>query len=401
MRASPLILCLAATLTLGQATAAAAQAAADSLIAAHSTDSVNVVQAKARKTGFARRVIRYFLHANNPDPTKKVDFGVIPGPHYSSTTGLGLGILGTATYSADRTDSLLPRSNAMVYTDMTTGGFFLVGLKGTHFFPHGNYRLDYKANVSTFSASYWGIGYEAADLDANESDYRRNRILAMGRFLFHLGRGVYLGPIVHYRVFQAKGVKPERQPLWQGEDLTVRNSAAGLSLTYDSRDFMLGATRGMFFQLDQTFSPRFMGNGDYGFSATELTLSAYKPLWRGGVLAGEWHSLFTYGHTPWPLLAEVGSNDRMRGYYEGRYRDKNLMEGQVELRQKIKGRHGAVVWVALANVFPTFDDIAMRRALPNVGLGYRWEFKKGINIRIDYGYGRQGGGFIFNLGEAF
>lgn len=374
--------------------------AKDSLYAAPG-DTVHASENRDGTKGFARRVIRYFLQANNPDPKKKVDFGVIPGPHYSSTTGLGLGILGTATYSADRTDSLLPRSNAMVYTDATTGGFFLVGLKGTHFFPHGRYRLDYKANVSTFSASYWGIGYDAADDDANESDYRRNRILAMGRFLFHLGRGVYLGPIVHYRVFQAKGVKESKRPLWLGEDLTIRNSAAGLSLTYDSRDFMLGASRGVFLQLDQTFSPRFMGNGDYGFSATELTISSYKRLWHGAVLAGEWHSLFTYGSTPWPLLAEVGSNDRMRGYYEGRYRDKNLMEGQVELRQRIKGRHGAVLWVALANAFPSFDDIAMRRTLPNAGIGYRWEFKKGINIRIDYGYGRQGGGFIFNLGEAF
>lgn len=111
--------------------------------------------------------------------------------------------------------------------------------------------------------------------------------------------------------------------------------------------------------------------------------------------------MFNYGHTPWAFLAEVGSNDRMRGYYAGRYADKIVIEGQLELRQHIKGRNGVVAWVALANAFDKFDNIAWRRTLPNAGIGYRWEFKKHINIRIDYGFTRKGGGFIFNINEAF
>jgi len=59
------------------------------------------------------------------------------------------------------------------------------------------------------------------------------------------------------------------------------------------------------------------------------------------------------------------------------------------------------VWAGLANVFKDFDHIAMRHTLPNAGIGYRWEFKKGINVRIDYGFTRNGGGFIFNVNEAF
>ena len=39
--------------------------------------------------------------------------------------------------------------------------------------------------------------------------------------------------------------------------------------------------------------------------------------------------------------------------------------------------------------------------LPNGGIGYRWEFKKGINVRLDYGLSKNGGGFIFSLNEAF
>ena len=40
--------------------------------------------------------------------------------------------------------------------------------------------------------------------------------------------------------------------------------------------------------------------------------------------------------------------------------------------------------------------------LPNFGIGYRWEFKKDVNVRLDYGFGKGGqSGFIFNINEAF
>lgn len=358
------------------------------------------VPAKAHN-GIFKKIVNYFRDSNKQKPNKKIDFGFIPGPNYSATTGLGLGLLGTATYSADHTDPTLPRSNASVYSNMTTAGFFMVGLRGNHIFPHESFQLDYKVNLSTFSTSYWGMGYANADNDDNETDYRRNRINAMARFMVRLAPNTYIGPFVNYRVTQASDVNEDFSYLWQGQDKTIHTYTAGLSFTYDSRDFMLNASKGVFVQIDQTFTPRCFGNGKYNFSTTEATFATYGKLWKGAILAGELHGQFNYGHIPWSQLATVGSNDRMRGYYEGRYNDKNVIEGQVELRQHIKGRNGVVAWVALANAFPNFKNIAWRYTLPNAGVGYRWEFKKRINIRVDYGFTRNGGGFIFNINEAF
>lgn len=358
------------------------------------------VPAKAHN-GIFKKIVNYFRDSNKQKPNKKIDFGFIPGPNYSATTGFGLGLLGTATYSADHTDPTLPRSNASVYSNMTTAGFFMVGLRGNHIFPHESFQLDYKVNLSTFSTSYWGMGYANADNDDNETDYRRNRINAMARFMVKLAPNTYIGPFVNYRVTQASDVNEDFSYLWQGQDKTIHTYTAGLSFTYDSRDFMLNASKGVFVQIDQTFTPRCFGNGKYNFSTTEATFATYGKLWKGAILAGELHGQFNYGHIPWSQLATVGSNDRMRGYYEGRYNDKNVIEGQVELRQHIKGRNGVVAWVALANAFPDFKNIAWRYTLPNAGVGYRWEFKKRINIRVDYGFTRNGGGFIFNINEAF
>lgn len=365
------------------------------------TTSVDSLPVAKKKEGFVRKVINYFARANKPNPNKRVDFGVLPGPHYSSTAGLGLGIMASATYSMDRTDSLLPHSNASIFTDMTTKGFLLLGVRGNNIFPHERFRLDYRVYIYTFPTSFWGIGYENGSKDENETDYRRLRFDVMGRFLVRIAPNTYVGPMVNFRYIKAAEIDPaENMPLFAGQDLKVSSRTVGASFTYDSRDFMLNARRGWFVQLDQSFTPRFLGN-DYCFSSTDLTLCTYREVWKGGVLAGEFHGALNYGKPAWCLLSEVGSTSRMRGYYEGRYRDKDILEAQVELRQHIKGRNGIVVWLGAAEVFPRFTKMSWESVLPNGGFGYRWEFKKRINVRLDLGFGKNGPGVMFNINEAF
>lgn len=102
------------------------------------------------------------------------------------------------------------------------------------------------------------------------------------------------------------------------------------------------------------------------------------------------------------MMALLGNSYSMRGYYEGRYRDKHKIEGQVELRQHVWKRNGVVVWIGAGTVFNKFSALCMDRVLPNYGIGYRWEFKKNVNVRLDYGFGKNGqSGFIFNINEAF
>ncbi|MGL5399044.1 MAG: BamA/TamA family outer membrane protein, partial [Plesiomonas shigelloides] len=39
--------------------------------------------------------------------------------------------------------------------------------------------------------------------------------------------------------------------------------------------------------------------------------------------------------------------------------------------------------------------------LPNAGVGYRFAFKPRVNIRLDWGVGRNTSGFYFQVNEAF
>ena len=352
------------------------------------------------KHGLVARLLQYFAESDKPKPDKKIDFGIIGGPHYASDTGLGLGLVASALYSTDRSDSTLEKSNASLYSDMTTKGFLMIGIRGNNIFPKKRYRLDYRIYVYTFPSYLWGFSYPQSDNDDNKSKYSRTKFEVMARCLIPVNRYSYLGPIARYHSVHAYKLKDQAPQLLEGLPKTVSDFGVGVSYTFDSRDFMLNASRGWFMQLDLTTNPTFLGNNNTYWSA-ELQLATYRKAWRGAIIAGELHTRQSTGQVPWPMLADVGSSNRMRGYYEGRYRDKNVIDAQVELRQHIWHRNGIVLWLGAAEVFPRYSDMRLSRILPNAGVGYRWQFKKGVNVRLDYGFSRNGTGFIFNINEAF
>ena len=78
-----------------------------------------------------------------------------------------------------------------------------------------------------------------------------------------------------------------------------------------------------------------------------------------------------------------------------------MLSAQVEYRQHIYSRLGCAFWVGGASVFPTFSSFDIKDVLPNYGIGLRIELKHNVNGRIDYGFGKGTGGFVFSIGEAF
>ena len=49
----------------------------------------------------------------------------------------------------------------------------------------------------------------------------------------------------------------EKPELWEGMAARTTNTSLGLSLAYDSRDFLTNAYHGYYLRIDQRFSPAF------------------------------------------------------------------------------------------------------------------------------------------------
>ncbi|MDE5568201.1 MAG: BamA/TamA family outer membrane protein [Muribaculaceae bacterium] len=344
------------------------------------------------------KVIDYFNHTNDVKPQKDFDFSFIGGPHYSSDTKFGIGAVAAGVYRADRSDTITQPSNISIYFDATTSLFFKLGVRGTHFFPGDRRRWSYDVNFASVNTKFWGIGYENCVNNDNESKYKYLTSRVETEFVWLTLPELYIGPKIAFDYVNGRDFsKPE---LLNGEDHRTFNLGAGFTVQYDTRDNMTATTHGIYLKLEQLFNPRFLAN-KYAFSQTELTASGFHPLWRGAILAANLHARFTYGNTPWGLLSTLGGSYTMRGYFEGRYRDKSEIDICLELRQHIWRRNGAVIWVGGGTIFPEFSAIRLSRLLPNYGIGYRWEFKRFINVRLDLGFGKGQTGFIFSINEAF
>lgn len=359
-------------------------------------DSVTV-----KKPGLIQRVIDYFTDANKEHPDKAFDISFIGGPEYSSETGFGVGIIGSGLYTAGkqwRTDTVTPKSNVSLKFEVATHQYYKGGAEGIHIFPKDRMRLIYDTYFYSFKDKMWGVGYDMGSDDANESVFKRLEARVKLDYVVRLGPNMFLGPSGMFTYANARRV--DNPELLCGQKDKIYTTGLGLTLLLDSRDFAPNAYRGVYVKVDQVFNPSFMGN-KYAFSYTEAIAAVYCRAWRGAVIAPMVHARFTYGDTPWSMMSTFGGSHYMRGYYEGRYRDKCVMDATVEFRQHVWGRNGIVVWLGAGTIFPNFAALRLDRVLPNGGIGYRWEFKKRVNVRLDVGFGRGEKGVNFSINEAF
>ena len=168
----------------------------DSASVSVTSDSVAV------KRSFFKKFLDYFNDANKEKKNKKFDFSVIGGPHYSSDTKLGLGLVAAGLYRTDRADTLLPLSTVSLYGDVSTVGFYLLGVRGSHIFPKDKYRLNYNLYFYSFPSLYWGVGYRNAVNDENESSYKRFQAQVKVDFMFRMAKKLLSGAYGKFRLYR-------------------------------------------------------------------------------------------------------------------------------------------------------------------------------------------------------
>lgn len=350
-----------------------------------------------KKKNIIDKVIDYFNNSNKKQPGKKLDISFLGGPSYSSSTSLELAVIAAGIYRTSL-DSLTPVSDVSVYAEASIKGMYDVGIRGHHIFAKDKIRINYDANFLHFPSKFWGIGYDMESLESNESEYTLLQSAAKIEVLFNLSHDFFLGPSVDFNY--SKRWKADNPELWNGEDPRIFNYGMGVVLNHDTRDDISNATKGVNLRLHQRFFPKGFHN-DYCFSSTELTFAVYKKFWSSGVFAFQAHGMASYGKVPWSMLPTVDQSKGIRGYYDGRYRSRNEADIVFELRQKVYRRHGVAVWCGLGTVFDRFSEINIHRLLPSVGVGYRWEFKKNVNVRVDIGFGKHSHDFNIGINEAF
>ncbi len=357
----------------------------------------SIIQDSTEQRNLIQRIVHYFNEAKKDKSTKKFDISFIGGPNYSVDTKLGIGLLASGMYRLDREDLSLPPSTVSMYTNLTTSGFFSVGIVDHTIFPDDAYRINADINFSYNPSKFYGIGYAAGDA-GNYSEYNLYTLSLKAEFLKKILNNTYAGLTLN--VEDVNGKDFEVEAMAPAEDLKNTAVGGGILLTYDTRDFIPNPYKGIYFKYEQNFYPELFGSS-HSFNIIEVTARAYQRIWGNGILAFDVNGVFQNGEVPWTMLSQLGGSRQMRGYFKGRFRDKKQINAQVELRQKIYNRHGIAVWAGGGTVANSLSNLQIDQVLPTYGIGYRWEFKKRVNIRFDYGFGKYTSGFYFNINESF
>lgn len=179
-------------------------------------------------------------------------------------------------------------------------------------------------------------------------------------------------------------------------------SGLGLSFRYDTRKNTFYPTQGYQIRANSTlYNSSFLS--DYNYLVSEVDAIRYFDFKRDRVLATYVYGRFIQGNAPFFHISSIGGNKKMRGYYQGYYRDKQLLGWQVEYRTPVWWRFGLVAFAGNAVVAPTIDKFALKNIRTTAGGGLRFllDKERKINLRIDYGVSKETSGFYLTISEAF
>jgi outer membrane protein assembly factor BamA len=181
-----------------------------------------------------------------------------------------------------------------------------------------------------------------------------------------------------------------------------RISGLGAGINYDTRNSIFFPTKGWL--LDASlYSESALTGSQFNYRRISLDAARYWALGKKGVLALNGVSVLSFGQVPFHQMPVIGGTKRLRGYFEGKYRDNHLLIVQGEYRQPLFWRLGAVAFAGLGMVGERFESLAIRNTRHHFGAGLRLMIDKAqkINIRADYGWGYRSSGFYLTFGEAF
>jgi hypothetical protein len=336
------------------------------------------------------------------DPDKLIDFSVLPGPFYSPEMDLGLGVSAIGLYQADKDDKVSQLSSLVINGFLSTNGSVGMVVENKTFLNEDTQRFYLTLEMADAPDVYYGQGYDENSLDENKVDFDYQQLGVNPMWLQRLSSASFIGGGLAASYGGANKIKPDDSLV--DSDLLEENSrsvGASFLINYDSRDNVLNPVSGRIIQFESVFYREFLGSKT-DFEVYDLLYSEYMEIGHDeDVLAWQTRGQFTSGDVPWDHLAKVGGGTALRGYLWGRYRDKQMLLTQVEYRLNLPRRHGMVFWLGAGLVTEDLSHFSSDEILPSSGVGYRFEVKPKVNLRLDLAFGDGDTSFYFNVQEAF
>ena len=282
---------------------------------------------------------------------------------------------------------------------ITTNSQIILGLFTDAWWSADRWHLSSDLGYSKFPTQFYGVGDDTPA--TAEEDYTPHTPYFRVETTRRVTGALYLGVLLDTRSARMSDFEPGGL---LDSDLVYGSEGGGLlgmgvASTWDSRDSVFFPTCGWLNRLAVTRYLDILG-GDYVYTWTDAGLTHYWSLGGGRVLAANVSGGFiSGGQAPFYQLNRL----RLRGYFEERYLDNNVVRARLEFRTPVWGPLGMVVFGGAGEMASTLDRLRLDETRLAAGFGLRYNVggDQTANIRLDYGWGDGDSGFYISFGEAF
>jgi len=320
---------------------------------------------------------------------KRNSLVALPYAYYTPETEFAFGAGTIYSFrSADSPSSARP-SNIRLAITYTQLHQLIVGLLPELYFWDESYLFTGYYGFYRYPDKFWGIGNDTPE--SAEEDYEPLYFKSRSSVQKLVMSGLYIGLRYQYEYIDLRETDPEGVLQYGTVTGSEGGSVSGIGIivNHDTRNHVYNPSAGFYNQVYAVFFGRSLGS-DYTFNLLSIDLRTYLSLFGTHVLAFQMYDGFISGNPPFQMLNRIGGSYLMRGYYEGRYRDKHMLSFQAEYRFPIAWRFGGAAFAGIGDVSNDIGAFRFDEFKYSLGLGVRFMFdtQERINARLDIGFGK-------------
>ena len=338
------------------------------------------------------------------DSTKRTSFSAYPYVFYSPESQFAGGAGGIYIFYAGQQEDLKP-SKIGFGGYYSTNKQYKLSVSPVLYAFDNNLYIEAPTSFGYFVNKFWGIGDDVPDFEdasyAIQTFTTTVKVQMPPLLLFSADR---TGLIFDFDktdiVDKLENEKLEDDTLPGYDGGTIMG--IGTDLVWDSRDNIFFPNSGIYQYFKTVIYPG--GISDFNFALFELDVKSFLAISPDHVFAFNMYVQSAVGDTPFYKLPALGGQNRMRGFFNGRYRDNFYGMLQAEYRQYFYRKWGVVAFAGAGNVANNILEYDFSSMKYSYGLGLRFLFNKQqkINLRMDIGFGSDGSrGIYFGIQEAF
>ncbi|WP_394846213.1 outer membrane protein assembly factor [Pendulispora brunnea] len=337
-----------------------------------------------------------------PAPEGKLSVVPFVVPAYTPETSLLLGGAAVGVYSYPP-EAGHRESQIMLAVAVTVKGQVALQLVPDVYLWNDRVQLGGVLGASRFPNVFYGLGSHTNEED--DEDYTPVGFEVGLSPKLRLLKGMYLGPDARFAYTnitetEAGGMLERGIVPGSGGGRSVEVGLAGF---YDTRDSTIYPRDGHIIRVFARMARPALGSEfDYDVLSVDARKYISLPWADRHVLALQALAEIRDGAPPFYDLGLMGGDSIMRGYFRGRFRDRNYLAAQIEYRMPLFWRFGAVGFASLGQVSHTLSDVGDSpvRFAGGGGLRFAPLADVPVNLRLDIAYGDELR-FYINVGEAF